>query len=585
MKRFLSLLMVFATCTVSNTVYGWEVDSVTRQDPDNTVLIWDKSDAFTYNIYRSSSENGEYMFLGSTETGSFRDSSADYPKTYFYKVERVSDGEKNGEFSSPVKAGTNPQNVSLVSVIMYHNFVSDEDIKNGVEYEEYSIKPEAFEEDLKWLRDNGYVTITSLDLIEYLKGNKSLPKKAVIISIDDGSYGVYKNAWPLLIKYNMKADFNIIGKQIDDVWEKLYEGGTRDGDSAPYCTWEELAKMSESGEINLCSHTYGLHVYNRDKRIGMSMTEGESAEAFAEVVKKDYDLSVSCIEGWTGRTPQTVAYPYSKRTAEGDRIVLENTGYKILMAGDGARGTTGNYFVDGCDFENQLTLMSRPCRMDGTPISYYLNRISEEDAKNGVNIKDDSMKIPNADRIGADYMLFDDVNTDDWFSGSVYFNFANNLMKGISYTEFAPNDKISRAMTSALMFRLSGTFPPENKPQFSDTVSGAWYTDAIAWADENNILCGFQDGTYRPDEVITRQELAMVMYRFAKFMNYDTTKLADISVFSDWESILPEYRDAVSWAVANGIFRGSTDGTFNPLGNVSRAEMATVLRYWISNIQ
>ena len=80
---------------------------------------------------------------------------------------------------------------------------------------------------------------------------------------------------------------------------------------------------------------------------------------------------------------ETVAYPYSKRSPLGDRIVLENTGYKILMAGDGARGTAGNYFVRGCDFSNQLTLMSRPCRMNGTPIGVYLQRISERDFANG----------------------------------------------------------------------------------------------------------------------------------------------------------------------------------------------------------
>ena len=115
------------------------------------------------------------------------------------------------------------------------------------------------------------------------------------------------------------------------------------------------------------------------------MMENESSEDFAKVVKKDYNLALSCIEGWTGIMTETVAYPYSKRSAVGDQIVLENTGYKILMAGEGARGTAGNYFVRGCDFSNQLTLMSRPCRMNGTPIRVYLERIQEKDANNGVN--------------------------------------------------------------------------------------------------------------------------------------------------------------------------------------------------------
>lgn len=105
----------------------------------------------------------------------------------------------------------------------------------------------------------------------------------------------------------MKADFNVIGAQIDATWDLLHSGGTRDGDPAPFCTWEELIEIQTSGEINICSHTYSMHVYNKEKRIGMSMMENESSEDFAKVVKKDYNLALSCIEGWTGIMTETVA--------------------------------------------------------------------------------------------------------------------------------------------------------------------------------------------------------------------------------------------------------------------------------------
>ena len=179
-----------------------------------------------------------------------------------------------------------------------------EDIANGVEFEEYSLKPEDFEEDLKYFRNNGYTTITSADLIDYINGEKPLPLKAVIISIDDGTEGVYKNGWPLLREYRAKADFNLIGENIDSAWELVHGGGTRVGQSAPYCVWEELTEMERSGEINLCSHTYGLHRFNNDGRTGASMKEGETAEEYAAVVKADYDLCVSCIGGWTGAAPR-----------------------------------------------------------------------------------------------------------------------------------------------------------------------------------------------------------------------------------------------------------------------------------------
>lgn len=358
------------------------------QDPNNIVLLWNNSANCEYSIYRSNSASNDFEYIGRSLTGSFRDATVTYPNEYYYIIKEKNLKTQQVISPDPICAMVAPNEVDSVSVIMYHNFVSEADIENGIEFEEYSISPADFEQDLIWLKENGYVTITSAELLYALENKEPLPQKAVILSIDDGSWGVYTNAWPLLKKHGMKADFNVIGERIDDTWELLHSpsGETRDGESAPFCTWEELIEMQSSGEINLCSHTYGLHRYNKEKRVGMSMMENESPEEFAQVVKEDYNLVLSSLGGWTGIMPETVAYPYSKRSTLGDQIVLENTGYKILMAGEGARGTAGNYFVRGCDFSNQFTLMSRPCRMDGTPISVYLERIQEKDARNGVNI-------------------------------------------------------------------------------------------------------------------------------------------------------------------------------------------------------
>ena len=355
------------------------------QDPNNVVLLWSSSFNYEYSIYRSNNSNNGFKYIGRSITGSYRDATAKYPNEYYYIIKAKNLKTQQVVEFDPICAIVAPDEVDSVSVIMYHNFVSEDDIKNGIEFEEYSISPSDFEQDLIWLKENGYVTITSAELLYFLENKEPIPKKAVILSIDDGSWGVYTNAWPLLKKYGMKADFNVIGAQIDATWELLHSGGTRKDEPAPFCTWEELIEMQASGEINICSHTYGMHIYNKEKRVGMSMMENESFEEFAEAVKKDYNLALSCIEGWLGNMTETVAYPYSKRSAIGDQIVLENTGYKILMAGEGARGTAGNYFVRGCDFSNQFTLMSRPCRMNGTPISVYLERIQEKDASNGVN--------------------------------------------------------------------------------------------------------------------------------------------------------------------------------------------------------
>lgn len=355
------------------------------QDPNNVVLLWSSNVDYEYSIYRSNNPSNGFEYIGRSTIGSYRDATVKHPNEYYYIIKAKNLKTQQVMEFDPICAVIAPEEVDSVSVIMYHNFVSDADKENGIEFEEYSISPSDFEQDLIWLKENGYVTITSAELLYFLENKEPIPQKAVILSIDDGSWGVYTNAWPLLKKHGMKADFNVIGDQIDATWELLHSGGSRENNPAPFCTWEELIEMQKSGEINICSHTYGLHKYNKEKRVGMSMMENESPEEFAQVVKKDYNLALSCIEGWTGTMTATVAYPYSKRSSLGDKIVLENTGYKILMAGEGARGTAGNYFVRGCDFSNQFTLMSRPCRMNGTPISVYLERIQRKDARNGVN--------------------------------------------------------------------------------------------------------------------------------------------------------------------------------------------------------
>ena len=581
MKKKISLFLLLIFVLTALSVGADSPWKAVWQDPGNVVLVGTTEKA-EYKFFRADDIDGEYEYIGTSDTPSFRDDTVSYPDTFYYKVQKFDASENKTEEFGPIKAEVCPQELSKVSVIMYHNFVSEEDEKSGVEYEEYSIRPEDFEQDLLWLKSNGYVTVTSDDLIRHLEGKKSLPYKAVIISIDDGSLGVYTNAYPLLKKYNMKADFNIIGANIDATWEKLDSGGTRIGDGAPYCTWEELVEMSESGVINICSHTYGLHVYNKEKRVGMSMMEGESPEHFAQSVKKDYELSVSCIEGWTGKKPETVAYPYSKRSEEGDKLVLGNTGYKLLMAGDNARGTVGNYFVKGCDITNQLMLLGRPCRMDGTPIGTYLERIDKKDGNNGVNTGIDFLKIKDSNEIASDYKIFDDVKTDAWYSGSVYYSYLNGLLKGVGNKEFAPGDSINRAMAATLLRRLAGNGKPETDFALGDAKGTEWWYDSAVWAVENGILAVSDNKNFMYDKPLSRQELARALYDCARYLELDLSGKADITKFTDYESISPENRESVAWAVSVGIFKGNADGTFRPEANVTRAEMSTVLRNWLN---
>ncbi len=155
-----------------------QIQSITWQDPQNAVLIWTHTEGTSYNIYRADTSNGAYSLVGMSSSGSYRDNTVDYPKEYFYKIQAISKDGIEGSLSAAMKVGTNPQHVSSVIVLMYHNFVSIEDRNAGILFDEYSISPQAFEEDLLYLKNNGYTTITSKDLIAYINGEKPLPSKA-----------------------------------------------------------------------------------------------------------------------------------------------------------------------------------------------------------------------------------------------------------------------------------------------------------------------------------------------------------------------------------------------------------------------
>lgn len=562
------------------------LQSITWQDPHNTVLLWNAVPGYTYQVYRAADSNGSYTLLGTASCGSYRDETASYPQAYSYKIRAVAPNGTQGELSAPMQTGTNPQKLDCVTVIMYHHFITEQDIKNGVKFDEYSISPKDFEEDLKYLKNNGYTTITSDDLVEYLHGRKPLPVKAILLSIDDGTEGVYTNAWPLLKEYRMKADLNVIGERIDQAWQTVHDGKTRVGEEEPYCTWNELQKMSDSGEINLCSHTYGMHRYNRSGRVGAQKLDTETEEEYANVVKADFTKVTSSLTGWTNIVPRTMAYPYSERSKASDAGILENTTYEILMAGAGARGTQANYFVRGADFSSQLTLISRPCRMDGTPLKNYLADVQKADYANGVNKPEDLLSLSAAEctAIAAQYPPFADVNADDWYSGSTYYAFVNGIMTGTSATTFSPKETVSRGMTATLLYRMAGSPAYAATASFADLPAGKWYTTPALWADANGILPAAKSNAYCPDDAVTREELAMSLYQFARYSGLDCTAKADLSSFSDGDTLSAETLPAMEWAVAAGIFRGNGNNTLSPRDNVTRGQMATILMNWNQKI-
>lgn len=180
-------------------------------------------------------------------------------------------------------------------------------------------------------------------------------------------------------------------------------------------------------------------------------------------------------------------------------------------------------------------------------------------------------------------MPFKDVKQGSWYYDSVATVYYNGIMTGLNKTTFGPADNLARAQFAVILHRLSGKPAVGYKATFPDVPKGQWYTEAVLWASENGIVTGYTDsGRFGPGDNINREQMAVMMYRYADLLGMDTTVRADYSKFSDARAVSRFAEEAMSWAVGTGIISGKDNGTrLDPQGNANRAECATILTRFI----
>lgn len=352
------------------------IEAVSRLDEFTNVIEIGKeglSEAVV-RVYRASSPDQEFELIGETREDVFYDLSIQDGIVYYYKLQAAAEDALSG-FSPVSHTGYNQKTVFGVPVFMYHEFVTQEDLDSGVLFDEYAVWQHEFEEDLIWLRENGWTTITARELLDYLNGEGTLPDKPVILTIDDGKLGVYKNAYPPLEKYDMKAVLAVIGAEIDNA---ALHPEDRAGHPAPYCTWEEIGEMSQSGHVEIISHTYGMHVYRQnDGRCGADLAPGETVKEMLKVALEDYKRLQDKLTEACGAEAAAQAYPYSARSPEADRVWKE-AGYSILFSGNSAsdRPNKINYFIQDAGVNLNSMVMRRQVRMTGVPLGDLLGQES-----------------------------------------------------------------------------------------------------------------------------------------------------------------------------------------------------------------
>ena len=185
------------------------------------------------------------------------------------------------------------------------------------------------------------------------------------------------------------------------------------------------------------------------------------------------------------------------------------------------------------------------------------------------------------DRSGP--LPFSDVAEDDWFHEAVAFVYDAGLMSGTGGGSFSPDAATTRGMAVAILHRYEGS-PAAGAPSFQDVSPQQYYAGAVAWAAANGVVSGYSEDAFGPDEMITREQMAAILYRYAQYKGLDVSGRADLSVFSDAGQISSYAVDAMSWARSSGLIAGVDSHTLQPGGSATRGQVAAILMRFCKNI-
>ena len=174
---------------------------------------------------------------------------------------------------------------------------------------------------------------------------------------------------------------------------------------------------------------------------------------------------------------------------------------------------------------------------------------------------------------------FTDVSEDHMFYEDIKYVYEKGLMEGTGNNKFSPETVMTRGMIVTTLYRMEGKPAVNANITFSDVASGMYYTDAVAWAAENGIVKGCGDGTFRPNDTITREQMVTILYRYAKYKGCDVSVGEDTNIlsFDDAEQVAPYAIEAFEWAGGAGIINGTSKTTLSPKGSATRGQVAAIL--------
>ncbi len=177
---------------------------------------------------------------------------------------------------------------------------------------------------------------------------------------------------------------------------------------------------------------------------------------------------------------------------------------------------------------------------------------------------------------------FEDIASSAWYYDAVQYTVQKGLMAGVSDKSFAPDAAMTRAMLATVLYRLDGSRNTGKPVEFTDVAASAWYYDAVGWAEANGIATGYGGNVFGPDDIVTRQQMAVMFQNYAQYKGRNTANIADISAYTDASLVADWARGALGWAISGGMITGTDDAELLPDSCATRAQAAAILMRYMN---
>ncbi len=179
---------------------------------------------------------------------------------------------------------------------------------------------------------------------------------------------------------------------------------------------------------------------------------------------------------------------------------------------------------------------------------------------------------------------FADLPEESWYKSAVDFASSHELLAGTSANTFSPNISMNRAMMVTALWSLQSKELPTADKLFDDIPDGARFSESVAWAAERGIVAGYDDGSYKPYAALTREQMILMLYRYAESLDMDVSTDESLDKFADAALVSPWTKDAMEWAVSAGLITGVDVTHLNPCDTATRAQAAVVLQHFVRMI-